>query len=303
MTKISDLERCFGSHEAFRRLAAASSLALAACASYDPMAEGAGDDGVESIEQGYSDAECQAASPDATGTFTLLSGYFASSPVTYSNPKAFKSYVWDVTNRSAANEAYPSVSLVTGTSGFPPSDYDTAEECAALSLNRRLYRKAKGSSSAFVMYAEGFARGVWDTDYGCRLPRYFGPDIQFGRAAPRNLLSIDTTIRVCVSARKSNGATVPVRVGIAGTPGIRSESFPNPVVKIGSLVYPVLAGDVSANAYCLRRGDAGLSFTTPGSCVAPFAFFSAATHSFRPSVGTACSTVLSAVECSLPIIP
>jgi hypothetical protein len=283
-------------------LAAASSLVLVGCASNDPMPGEVEGDGVDTVAQAYSDQECQVASPNATGAFTTLSGYFASSPVTYSNPRAFKSYVWDVTARSVVNEVYPSLSLVTGTSGFPPSDYDTSEECTALSFNRRLYRKAPGSGSSYVMYAEGFARGVWDADYGCRLPRYFGPDNKFGKPAPLDPLSIDTIVRVCVSARKSTGATVPVRLGITGTAGIPSESFPNPVVRIGSFVYSVKADDESALAYCLRRGDPSLAFKTSGNCVAPFAFFSPVTHSFRASAGSTCATILSAVECNLPII-
>ena len=300
--KISDFEKRFGLHVGVCGLAAASSLVLVACASADPMSDEVAGGGVDTVEEAYSDAECQAASPDATGTFTISTGYFRTSPVTYSNPKAFKSYVWNVTAGSTFNEVYPSLSLATGTSSFPPSDYDTSEECTALSFNRRLYRKAPGTGASYVLYAENFAHGVWDADYGCRLPRYFGPDNQFGKPAPMGTLPAGTIIRACVSARKSNGATVPVNLSITGTPGIRSESFPNPVVRIGSFVYSVQADDASALAYCLRRGDASLAFKTPGSCVAPFAFFSPVTHSFRASAGSGCATILSAVECNPPII-
>jgi hypothetical protein len=300
--KISVSEKFFGLHAGLCGLAAASSLVLVACAGNDPMPDELAGGGVDTVEQAYSDQECQAASPNATGTLTASTGYFASTPVTYSNAKAFKSYVWDVTARSVVNEVYPVLSLVTGTSGFPPNDYDTSDECTALSFNRRLYRKAAGTGAAYVLYAEGFAHGVWDTDYGCRLPRYFGPDNQFGKLPPLDPLSIDQIVRVCVSARKANGATVPVRLSIAETAGIRSESFPGPVVRIGSFVYPVQADDASALAYCLRRGDVSLAFKTPGSCVAPFAFFSPVTHSFRPSAGSGCATILSAVECNPPII-
>jgi hypothetical protein len=282
-------------------LGVAFGLALAACASHDDASSSAELENVDTAEEAYSDRECQAATANVLGSFSTLTPFNSDSPATYSNPKAFKSFVWDVKALAVSSEVYPSATLVTGGSGFPASAYDTQAECEALSFNRRLYRKDPGAS--FAMYAEGFAHGKWDADYGCQLPRYYGPDIKAGNTLPLGGVARDTVIRVCVSARRGDNVTIPVRVGIAGTPGIRAELFTNPSVKVGSTFYPVASDSTSAAAYCIRRGDTGLLSSTPSnSCVSPYAFFNTTFHLWRASLTTLCSPVLSSVECNLPII-
>jgi hypothetical protein len=288
------------------RLALASvacGLALG-CAGHDDLTGSASEGGGEaepaaSETEAYSDAECQAATADAFGTFTQSAGYLNESPVTYSNSKAFKSYVWDVTLKSTLSEVYTDLNLVS--SHVSPMVYDTQTECEALSFNRRLYKRAAGGTG-FSMYAEAFAHGKWDADFGCIMPSYYGPDIRCGNTLPCNVASSGTTIRVCVSARDSNGNTMPVVAYVRGTAGIRTEPFANPQVRVGTTWLPVQNDTTSALAYCIKRNDVSAAFTTPSSTpVWPFAFFSSATHTWRIPTGSTPGTVIGSVECA-PLI-
>lgn len=271
-------------------LTALVSLVLPACSGYD--------DSTDVAFEAYSPSECIAAHGDVRKEiFTApLYSFGSSSPQTYSNSLAFKSYIWDVTFRAAPEEVYPFLAL--DATRINPADYDTPAECTALSFNRRLYRK-NYPTSPFVMYADGSAQGVWDQDYGCVLPRYWGPFIHFP-----DTLGQDSVIRACVSARKADGNTIPVGFSVSGTQGISDEAFQGPVIRIGSRFYPVSADNTSGDQYCKRRGDLGIGIaSTAGGCVTGYAYYIASLGAWRAAVTTTCANVWATLNCVRPVTP
>jgi hypothetical protein len=289
-----------------RWLALVAAAGALGCAGHDEMLTGEVEEGggepVSAEAAAYSDQECQAAHADVRNvSFTLLSPYVNTSPATYSNSKAYKSYIWDVNVGSVVSEVYTVASLAT--SRFSPMVYDTQAECEGLSFNRRLYTRPPGGG-ALSMYAEGFSHGKWDADFGCVLPRFYGPDLLCGNSLPCQAPSSGTTIRVCVSARDSGNNTIPVTVSMGATAGIRSETFVNPQVRVGSTWVPVQDDATSALAYCIKRDDVSVSFKTPSAtAVWPFAFFNSTLHTWRLPVGTSPGTVIGSIDCYPQIRP
>jgi hypothetical protein len=276
---------------------AALALLLGGCAGHDALPDGAETESIEVDMQAYSDSECRAAGADANVTVSgiLFSNQWFS-PTTYSNPKAFKSYIWDVrrSDFAGSSDLYTTVNLVN----VPSTLMDTQAECEAISLNRRVYLSpptpAPGS-----MISESFARGRWVANPGeCKLPRHFGPDMKFPESFGSN-----ETVRVCVSARDANGNTIAVRLGMSGTRGIMEEVFQNPKVRVNQQLYPVAADQASGDMYCKLRLDSGIGVaSTVGTCERAYASWNDLTGWRIGFVSTAqpCRNVWSGLSCRVP---
>lgn len=284
--------------------AAAAGIGLSACAAHDEEPGSAEANPVAAESEAYSDGECQAAAADRQGTYDEPLNYTDTSPTTYGKSSAFKSFIWDLTPRSLIPNVYTDLRL----GSIAASAYDTQAECTALTLRRRLYVKLS-TVGAFQLYADADVRGQWDTDFGCTLPRQFGPDLTCGHATQGSdgTLHCDDglgptmTVRVCVTARDGTDATLPVSLHVTQLNHRIGDVFNNPQVKVGSFWRPVLADSTSAAAYCARRFDGAASFSN-GAAVYPYAQFVTSFHGwFVPTAFQNPEPVIQQLVCALPI--
>ncbi len=247
-------------------------------------------------QEAYSDAECSTANPDVTATIgSLLYTYQNGSPTTYSNPKSYKSYIWDLTYKAGPANAYTTIGL-----GLPASSFANQADCQGVTLNRRVYLKGASPSAPFVMVAEGFAHGIWSPDYGCQEPRYYGPDY-----AGLKTITTNSILRVCVSARRQDDSTVPVGLYVTGTPGIRGDTFTNPQLRVGNGMWPIGTDQQVGDLYCQRRGDVGMSSGTNTCTFGSYARYNPilGTISVAPVRGDVCNPIRATVTCNVPVSP
>ena len=265
--------------------AAAAGLAALACAGNDGAPEAFAD-----TTEAFSDTECHTATADSiSGRWSLTTDFTSTSPYTYGGSGKFATYIWDVKPSSELVNVLPDLFIATGSGGLPTSAYDTQAECTGITFGRRIYVKY-GATSSFQIFAEApGARGYWDSDMGCSLPTHIAPDIPcgLGKFVAGNFVcssgvTTASTIRVCVSARDMNGATIPVFARISSTTRRLPFVYNNPQVRVSGVWQAIESRSTEATGFCAKfNQDWGGSFTTKPAPAFPYAFYNPAFSLWR----------------------